>query len=257
MTRTLFSINSSIVNVHSKPSLKSELESEALYGEKINLIESYKNWDYVLLKSDGSEGWIQKNYGLPFSNTHKVNTLITNVKSEAQVKSTDLHFLLYNSKVNVTEIIDNWAKIKLNSIKKGNFFGFVPLNHLDEVNTKHDSMYKQSQKFLNAPYKWGGKSCLGIDCSGLIQLIFNFTKCSFFPRNSKEQEKFSGKKVVNKNELKSDDLVFWNGHVGIMKNNIKLIHASAHKMYVVEEKLDDAIERIYKLYKLTPKYIRL
>lgn len=257
MTETLFSINSSIVNVHTKPNFKSELETEALYGEEICLIESYKNWNYVKLKSDGSKGWIQKKYSLPFLTTHKVNTLVTNIKSEAQVKSTDLDFLLYNSRVNVTEIIDNWAKIKLNDIKKGIFFGFIPLNHLDEINTKYDSIYKQSQKFLNAPYKWGGKSYLGIDCSGLIQLIFNFTKCSFFPRNSKEQEKFSGTKVINKNELETDDLVFWNGHVGIMKNKIKLIHASAHKMYVVEEKLDDAVERIYDLYKLKPKYIRL
>lgn len=256
MINTYSSINSSIVSIYSKPDSKSELESEGLYGDNFEIIKKSKGWNYIKNQMDGSQGWIKEKCFPKIYGTHKVNTVITNIKKDAKIKSMDLDFLLFNSKVNVVNTDENWAKIKINKDNENSIFGYIPLYHLDEINAKYTSKSIFATKFLNSPYKWGGRSFLGIDCSGLIQIVLNFTNCNFFPRNSSEQEAFVSNRKLIRNQLQTDDLVFWKGHVGIMKNKNELIHSSSYRMCVMTEKLDDVIDRIYKSYNLEPSFYR-
>ena len=97
---------------------------------------------------------------------------------------------------------------------------------------------------------------MGIDCSGLLQLSYNYTQNSFIPRNSNDQFIYLKDNIVKKNSLRKNDLVFWEGHVGIMKNDNEIIHASSFTMKVMKESLDNTIKRIFDSYGLKPKFLK-
>jgi cell wall-associated NlpC family hydrolase len=103
-----------------------------------------------------------------------------------------------------------------------------------------------AERFLGIPYYWGGKTSLGLDCSGLLQVALDAAGLSA-PRDSDMQEKQVGQSLpVNDSlsQLKRGDLIFWKGHVGIMRDAETLLHASGHHMLVVSEPLRQAMDRI-------------
>jgi cell wall-associated NlpC family hydrolase len=102
-----------------------------------------------------------------------------------------------------------------------------------------------AERFLHVPYLWGGKTNLGIDCSGLVQVSLNAAGITA-PRDTDLQEQALGAPLALDADLtlKRGDLVFWRGHVGIMRDETTLLHANAHHMLVASEPLSDARERI-------------
>ena len=121
-----------------------------------------------------------------------------------------------------------------------------------DINVKELDWVKTAEKFLNTPYKWGGKSFFGIDCSGLVQLAI-LSQYHNASRNSSQQELELGKTLYTRknsttfnyeNSLKRGDLIFWNRHVGIMLNKNDLIHANAYHVCVKKEKLINTIQRL-------------
>ena len=102
------------------------------------------------------------------------------------------------------------------------------------------------KKFINTPYLWGGRNSIGIDCSGLIQNIFQINS-KYFPRDTDLQEDFIKTEVVEKN-LKKGDLIFWKGHVAMMIDNSNIIHANAFHMCTKIEPLKQAKARIKRTY---------
>ena len=103
-----------------------------------------------------------------------------------------------------------------------------------------------AERFVGAPYVWGGKTRLGVDCSGLVQVALQAAGRSC-PRDSDMQQAEVGGAVAYADELddlQRGDLVFWKGHVGIMTDGFMLLHANAHHMAVVIEPLKGAATRI-------------
>ena len=97
-------------------------------------------------------------------------------------------------------------------------------------------------------YKWGGKTFKGLDCSALIQVLFNFNN-RYCPRDSKDQVRYFKKNVSLKN-IKKNDIIYWKGHVAVAISKKKLIHAYGPMKKTVIMDIDKTIKRIEETAKL-------
>ncbi|MCE7028176.1 NlpC/P60 family protein [Jiella avicenniae] len=121
--------------------------------------------------------------------------------------------------------------------------GFVVRQHLAPLAEVETDFVAVAERFLGVPYLWGGKSALGIDCSGLLQLALQATGASA-PRDADLQERQLGTRLAGVEGLERGDLIFWKGHVGMMADGRTLLHANSHHMMVAKEPLSATIERL-------------
>jgi cell wall-associated NlpC family hydrolase len=106
-----------------------------------------------------------------------------------------------------------------------------------------------AERFIGTPYLWGGRTRLGLDCSGLVQIALEAAGIGA-PRDTDMQQEELGRDVPVEDAaegLRRGDLVFWKGHVGVMADAVTLVHANAHHMAVMVETLPEAVNRISKL----------
>jgi cell wall-associated NlpC family hydrolase len=121
---------------------------------------------------------------------------------------------------------------------------YLPRSHLAAVDAKDADFVAVAERFVGTPYLWGGKSSLGIDCSGLVQVSLQAAGVAS-PRDTYMQEA-QFKNDVALTDLKRGDLIFWKGHVAIARDAQSIVHANAHHMMVAIEPVAAAIERIKK-----------
>ena len=116
-----------------------------------------------------------------------------------------------------------------------------PRGHLAPIGAGFVEPTATAERFLGTPYLWGGRDSVGIDCSGLVQqaLYAGGLAC---PRDSDLQARLGD--PAKPETLARGDLVFWRGHVGMMLDEARLIHANAWHMAVAIEPLAEALERI-------------
>ena len=125
--------------------------------------------------------------------------------------------------------------------------------NIQRINHKESNFIKIFKKFLNVGYVWGGKTFKGIDCSALIQTFFIYNN-SFYPRDTKDQIKYS-KKNLKRVKFKKGDIIFWKGHVAICLNSKQLIHAYGPEKKVIIMPIIETINRIEKTASLKVKKI--
>ena len=231
-------------NIHKKPNAFSEVTSQILYGEKFKIISKNKSWIKIKALFDNYTGYIKnKYYTKDHQPTHKIFTLKANIYNKQKNKTKNfLPFASRISMINENKKFvefekDKWIKKK--DIKK--------INHIEK------DYLKVLKMFLKIKYLWGGKTYRGIDCSAILQLFFYYNN-KFYPRDTKDQIKYSAKKNRSK-VFKKGDIIFWKGHVAVCINAQKLIHAYGPEKKVLIMNIKETINRIERTAKLTVKKI--
>ena len=231
-----------------------KISSQCLFGEVLKVHSIIDNWVFGTLLADNYQGWLELNKfsSKVLSTNYNVCTIRSFLMTKPDQKSEIISYLPMCSQLSVEGIEEGWAKIILNDK-----FGYVPKSHIQKNQIFTDDWVKIAETFLGVPYRWGGRDSIGVDCSALVQLSLSF-KGRMIPRDSLDQYKFFKKRSVysiknnlENRQLNRGDLIYWNGHIAIVKNETHIIHASAYHGKVVEEKIDKALKRI----KLKPKFI--
>lgn len=222
------------------PAPDAPLDSEALFGERVTVYETTdEGWAWVQLKLDGYVGWLPANalddVGAPA--THRVTALRTFVFPKSDIKAPPLMALPFGSRLAIAREQDGFAVTEQG--------GFIPLQHVAAAAHREPDFVATARRFLGAPYLWGGRSSLGLDCSGLVQLALQAAGIDC-PRDSDMQAEI-GAAVEFKGDLsklKRGDLVYWKGHIGLVADGGQFLHANAFHMAVAEEPLAEAVNRI-------------
>ena len=231
-------------NIYKKTSIKSEVISQIIYGEKFKILAKNKNWIKIKTLFDNYKGFIKNSkYVEKFSPNYKVSSLKARIFKKPGVGTNS--WLPLASKLLVFKQNKNYVKIEKNKwIKKAD---------IEKVNHKNKNYTKIFKKFLNVKYVWGGKTYQGIDCSALLQIFFYYNS-SFYPRDTKDQIKYT-KKNSKKKQFKKGDIIFWKGHVAICLNSKQLIHAYGPERKVIIMPIIETINKIQKTAKLKIKKI--
>lgn len=228
--------NLPFINVYKKKSLKSEIVTQILYGETFKKLQQNRSWIKIKNDIDNYKGFIKnKKFSSNMKNTHKICVLKASLYKEPNLKKKFKQSLSYGSKINVLYKKKNFYKLENCWIKEKN---------VKKINYINKNPFKNIKKFLNIKYKWGGKHFSGVDCSGLVQLCLNFNN-KFCPRDASQQIRFFKKKIKLKN-AKKNDLIFWKGHVAIVLDKTRLIHAYGPFKKVIIMPIKKTIGRIYK-----------
>ena len=234
-----------IKNIYKKPSNKSEVVSQLVYGDCFSKLKKTNRWIKIKTKEDNYNGYIQnKNYLSYFKPTHKICVLKAKIYKFSN-RSKKVNELSFNSKIRVTDNKNSFLKFSN---------GWISKRQVKPINFREKDPFKRISIFKNIKYKWGGKSYKGIDCSALIQICLNFNN-KYCPRDTKDQVKYFKKKVKIKN-IKKNDIIFWKGHVALALSNKKLIHAYGPMKKTVVMNILKTIERINNTAKLKVTQIK-
>jgi hypothetical protein len=216
-----------VLPLRREPAEQSEMLTQLLFGEHFTVLEETEKWLKIQNSADAYEGWIDRKMmtGLDSGQFDRLES----AQSAFLVKNIFLECADANGE---TMILPAGGKLFFFD-KKGRRFGFLGDTikiFLEKLPSEEKTIAETAQMFLNAPYLWGGKTIFGIDCSGLVQLVFSLFDISL-PRDAYQQAE-CGEAVNSLQETQENDLAFFaneNGkitHVGILLDNERIIHAS-------------------------------
>ncbi|NVN87639.1 MAG: C40 family peptidase [Rhodopseudomonas sp.] len=235
-----FEVFDGIAPLRREPFSGAMLDTQALHGERVTVYDrNDEGWAWGQLVSDGYVGWLPDIalYKPGAEPTHKVTALRTFAFPGPSIKLPPADTLPLGARIAVVRD-DGVFAITANG-------QYIPSRHVGELDSFENDFVAVAERFVGTPYLWGGKTSLGIDCSGLVQIALNAsgTGC---PRDSDMQEGALGRAlpVSELSTLRRGDLMFWKGHVAIVRDAVTIVHANAHHMATAIEHTAAAIARI-------------
>ena len=231
-------------NIYKNPSKKSEVTSQIIHGEKFKILSKNRSWIKIKTFLDNYKGFIRNSkYAEEFSPNYKVSSLKARIFKKPGIGTSS--WFPFASRLSVIEQNKNYVKIEKNK--------WLKKKDIKKLNHREKNFVKIFKKFLNIKYVWGGKTFLGIDCSALLQIFYCYNN-SFYPRDTKDQIKYT-KKNSKKRKFKKGDVIFWKGHVAMCLNSKQLIHAYGPEKKVIIMPIIETINRIQKTAKLKVRKI--
>ena len=228
-----------VAPVRRSPVPDAALETEVLKGERVTIYdEDGEGFGWGQLHSDGYVGWLPMNAlrapGVP--PTHKVVALRTILFPGRSIKAQPVEGLPMGCRLSITGDDGELARLASG--------GFVPVGHLAPLEAAEPDFVAVAERFIGVPYLWGGKTSLGIDCSGLVQVAL--TACGIVCPRDSDMQRALGTAVPTGDlaGLRRGDLVFWKGHVAVMRDAAAFLHANAFHMAVAAEPVREAVARI-------------
>ncbi|BCP56178.1 peptidase P60 [Kaistia sp. 32K] len=221
------------------------IDSEALRGETVRVFETTdEGWSWVQLETDGYVGFVAADAIGPLDPepTHRVTALRTFVYPAADMKLPPVATLSIGSRLALGETAETRGTPYF---RLADGSGAVVARHVEALDRPPQADFVAvAERFLETPYLWGGRSAFGIDCSGLVQLSLAAAGISV-PRDTDQQQGAIGSLVEDGlgGTLRRGDLVYWKGHVGILRDPATLLHASGYQMAVVSEPLAEVLAR--------------
>jgi cell wall-associated NlpC family hydrolase len=240
VTGEAFEISDSIAPLRGAPSSDAMLLTQALMGERVTIYDrNGEGFAWGQLNSDGYVGWLpDRALARPAAApTHKITALRTFAFPGPSIKLPPVDTLVMGAAVTVIRDDGVFA------VTRGGWY--LPRQHVGPFDRHVDDFVAVAEQFAATPYLWGGKSSLGIDCSGLVQVSLNAVGMGC-PRDSDMQQDGLGRALdaAESKKLRRGDLIFWKGHVAIARDADTIVHANAHHMATVIENTGEAIARI-------------
>lgn len=221
--------------VHAKPDLASEQQDQLLFGEVFEVLGEGDGFAWGQARRDGYVGFVELRALIAPGETatHRVSAIRTYAFAEPNIKSRALG--PYSLNALVTEEAREGRFVKAANT------GWFVTEHLAPVGLFETDPMAVAEKFLGAAYLWGGRESFGLDCSGLIQqaLLACGRAC---PRDTDQQQQMGH--GIEPQDLARGDLVFWRGHVAMMLDGTRILHANAHHMATAIEPFAEAVARI-------------
>ncbi len=209
-------------------------DRQLLWGDAVTVIDRADGWAFVQAVKDGYCGHLPETaLGPPIVATHRVAALATHLYAEPRVQAPDRACLGLGSLV---QVIGQDGKFSITAQ------GYIPTAHLRPLDAPCADPVAVAEQFLGVPYLWGGNSLMGIDCSGLVQAAF--LACGQPCPADSDLQRSLGTLLPDGARMQRGDLVFWKGHVALVVDDNRLIHANGHTMSVAYEGTDACIARI-------------
>ena len=236
----VFEVFEAIAPLRRAPAADAEMMTQALKGERVTIYDrDGEGWAWGQLADDGYVGWIPDValFKAGAAPTHKVTALRTFAFPGPSIKLPPVDGLAMGTKLSVIREDGPFAVTRES--------WYLPRQHIGPLDATRPDFVATAEQFVGTPYLWGGKSNLGIDCSGLVQIALTSagTGC---PRDSDMQQDGLGRELTaaEAKHLQRGDLIFWKGHVAIARDATTIVHANAHHMATSIENTQAAIARI-------------
>ena len=235
-----FEISDALAPLRDAPFSEAMLQTQVLKGERVTIYDrNGEGWAWGQLNSDGYVGWLPvRALGKPgAAPTHKVTALRTFAFPGPSIKLPPIDAFVMGTTVTILREDAAFAVTR-----EG---WYLPRPHVGGLDRVEPDFVGVAERFAGTPYLWGGKSSLGIDCSGLVQIALNAAGIGC-PRDSDMQQDALGRALdaAESRRLQRGDLIFWRGHVAIARDADTVVHANAHHMATSIENTSEAIARI-------------
>ncbi|PZO79724.1 MAG: peptidase P60 [Mesorhizobium amorphae] len=232
-----------VLDLKRAPDPAAGLDTQLLLGAAVRIFDEVGGWAWVQAEADGYVGYCHAaSLGETLPASHRVIAPRTFLYPGPDMKLPRAG----ECSMGAAFAVEEWAETRGTRYARLASGQWAVAQHLAKAGEGAGDFVDIAERLLGTPYLWGGASGFGIDCSGLVQLSLAMTGQGVL-RDTDMQAATIGE-PVEPGELRRGDLVFWPGHVGIMRDRDTLIHANGHTMDVALEPLTVAVARIGYLY---------